>query len=292
MMVTVRRLDPEQRVRIVSALLGGNTIRATSGMTGAARGTVLKLLTDLGTVCDGYQDLIARDLPCKRVRADEIGTFDSAKQKNVSTEREGEWGYGDVWTWTALCADTKLVPSWMLGPRSGDAALAFMRDLAGRMRHRVQLTTDGDRPYLVAVEGECGADTSCAQLIKLYGGDGDKDMGYSPRTCIGTEERVVHGDPKPGDMSTSRVEQHPTMRIRMRRFTWLTNACTKKVENLGNVLALHYMDYNFARVHQTLGVTPAVAAGIADHRWSLEEIVDLLLVREQVEAERRYLASE
>ena len=286
-MVTMRRLDPEQRARIVSALVEGNSIRATSRMTGAAKGTVLKLLTDLGTVCDKYQDRTLRDLPCKRVQADEIWTFSYAKEKNVPTEHRGEWGYGDVWTWTALCADTKLVPSWMLGRRSGDAALAFMHDLAGRLRHRVQLTTDGHRPYLEAVEGAFGAEIDYAQLIKLYGGDTDKDTRYSPGTCIGAEERVVQG-PKPKDISTSYVErQNLTMRMSMRRFTRLTNAFTKKVENLEHALALHYMHYNFARVHQTLGVTPAMAAGVADHQWSLEEIVGLLLVQERVEMERK-----
>ena len=291
-MVAMRRLGREQRARIVASLVEGNSIRATARMTGAAKGTVLKLLADLGRVCDVHQDLALRDLPCKRLQADEIWAFSYAKEKNVPPKHKGEWGYGDVWTWTALCADTKLVPSWMLGRRNGDAALAFMRDLAGRLRHRVQLTTDGHRPYLEAVEGPFGADVDYALLIKLYGG-GDKDTRYSPGVCIGTDERVVQGDPKPEKISTSYVErQNLRTWMSMRRMTRLTNAFTKKLENLEHALALHYMHYNFARVHQTLGVTPAVAAGAADHRWSLEEIVSLLLVQERVQAERKTLAAD
>ena len=284
----MKRLSPEQRARIVSALVEGNSIRATCRITGAAKGTVLKLLADLGTACDAYQDVTLRNLPCRRVQADEIWTFANAKERNVPDAHKGEWGYGDVWTWTALCADTKLVPSWMVGRRDTEAATLFMRDLASRLRYRVQLTTDGHRPYLEAVESAFGGSIDYSQLIKLYGPEIGDEKRYSPPKCIGAEERHVQGKPDPRHVSTSYVErQNLTMRMSMRRFTRLTNAFTRKVENLEHALALHYMHYNFARVHPTLGMTPAQAAGVSDHRWNAEDIVGLLLVQEATTVKSR-----
>lgn len=273
----MNRLSTEKRAQIVGALVEGNSIRATVRMTGAAKNTVTKLLVDLGTACALYQQAELRDLPCRRIECDEIWAFCYAKQKNVPTEHKGTFGYGDVWTWTALCADTKLVPSWLVGERTIHDAVAFMDDLAGRLRHRVQMTTDGNHPYLTAVDGAFGQDIDYAMLHKLYGQDPQPEKRYSPAVCIGTDKRVITGAPDPAKISTSYVErQNLTMRMGMRRFTRLTNAFSKKIENLGAAVALHYMHYNFARVHQTLKTTPAMAAGVADHKWSNYEIAALL----------------
>jgi IS1 family transposase len=246
-------------------------------MTGAAKNTVVKLLVDLGRACSIFQDETLRDLTCRRIQCDEIWSFCYAKQKNIPEEYRGQPGYGDVWTWTAICADTKLVPCWLVGERTGADAMAFVEDLASRLAHRVQLTTDGHRPYLEAVEEAFGADIDYAMLIKLYGPDPQAERRYSPPTCIGAETHIVQGDPHPDHISTSYVErQNLTMRMGMRRFTRLTNAFRKKLENLAAAVALHYCYYNFVRVHQTLKTTPAVAAGVADHEWTLAELVALL----------------
>jgi len=275
-MFSMNRLSTAKRVQIVAALVEGNSIRATCRMTGAAKGTVLKLLADLGEKCREYQYVTLRDLPCKRVQCDEIWAFCYAKAKNVPAEKRGTFGYGDVWTWTALCADTKLVPSWLVGTRDADSAYVFMQDLAERLPYRVQLTTDGHGAYLSAVEGAFGSEVDYAQLIKLYGTAPDETR-YSPPSCIGARRNVVSGFPRTEHVSTSYVErQNLTMRMHMRRFTRLTNAFSKKLENLEHALALHYLNYNFRRVHQTLGITPACAAGKARHAWSVEEIVGLL----------------
>jgi IS1 family transposase len=246
-------------------------------MTGAAKNTVIKLLVDLGGVCSAFQDEVLRDLPCRRIQCDEIWSFCYAKQKNVPEDYRGQPGYGDVWTWTAICADTKLVPSWLVGERTTRDAIAFMEDVASRLAHRVQLTTDGHRPYLEAVEDAFGGEIDYAMLIKLYGQDPENERRYSPAHCIGTETRTVVGLPDPEHISTSYVErQNLTMRMGMRRFTRLTNAFSKKLQNLEAAVALHFMHYNFVRVHQTLKTTPAVAAGVADHEWRMAEIVALL----------------
>jgi len=276
-MVSMNRLSTERRTQVMRALVEGNSIRATVRMTGAAKNTVVKLLVDLGTACEAYQDRALRNLPCQRLQCDEIWSFCHAKEKNVPTEHRGEFGYGDVWTWTAIDADTKLVPTWYVGLRTAEDARAFVADLAGRLASRVQLTTDGHRPYLTAVPGAFGDEIDYAQLVKLYGPDPDGEKRYSPAKCVGTDTHVVSGVPDPAHISTSYVErQNLTMRMGMRRFTRLTNAFSKKVENLQCAVALHFMYYNFARVHQTLKTTPAVAAGIADHVWTVEEIVGLL----------------
>ena len=274
----MNRLTTEKRALVVGSLVEGNSIRATVRMTGVAKNTVTKLLVDLGQACSDYQDEVLRDLPCTNVQADEIWAYCYAKQKNVPEEHRGTFGHGDVWTWTAICADTKLVPSWLVGERTIDDAYVFMQDLKGRLSERVQLTTDGYTPYWTAVGLTFGHDEiDFAQLQKIYSTDTGTSGRYSPAVCTGTKTRIMRGDPDPAKINTSYVErQNLTMRMGMRRFTRLTNGFSKKVENLAHAVALHYMRYNFARVHQTLGVTPAMAAGVADHKWSLQEIAGLL----------------
>ena len=247
-------------------------------MAGVAKNTVTKLLIDLGSACSEYQDEVMRGLPCQRVQCDEIWAFCYAKQKNVPEEHRGTFGYGDVWTWTAIDADTKLVPCWLVGERTYGDAAAFMSDLADRLPNRVQMTTDGYHPYLVATELAFGHGIDFAMLRKIYGTDPKADKTkYSPAKCIGVERRIISGEPEREHISTSYVErQNLTMRMGMRRFTRLTNAFSKKVENLAHAVSLHYMYYNFLRVHKSLGTTPAVAAGVADHVWRVEEIVGLL----------------
>ncbi len=275
-MVSMNRLDKSKRIQVVRCLVEGNSIRATVRMTGVAKNTVAKLLVDLGTACAKHQDENLRNLPCRRVQCDEIWSFVGAKQKNVSEEQMLD-GWGDVWTWTAIDADTKLVPCWMVGQRGLESATEFIGDLASRLKFRVQLTTDGHRPYLNAVEDAFGGDIDFAQLIKVYGSSGEAQTRYSPGQCIGTLTNAVTGSPDPKHISTSYVErQNLTMRMSMRRFTRLTNAFSKKLENHMAAIALHFMYYNFARIHTTLRVTPAMEAGIANHAWTVEEIVSLL----------------
>ncbi len=282
----MNRLSTEQRARIVGCLVEGMSIRATVRVTGAAKNTVTKLLVDLGAACSEYQDGALANLPCTRIECDEIWSFCHAKAKNVPEDHRGEFGYGDVWTWTAICADTKLVPSWYIGDRSADTAELFMHDLASRLTNRVQLTTDGHRAYLSAVEAAFGADIDYAMLHKIYGDASGKsdERRYSPAVCTGIDVRPVTGNPDLRLASTSYVErQNLTMRMGMRRFTRLTNGFSKKVENLAHAVSLHYMHYNFARPHKTLTkaangypTTPAMAAGVADHVWTLTEIAALL----------------
>ncbi|MFY9489126.1 MAG: IS1 family transposase [Solirubrobacterales bacterium] len=273
----MNRLTTEKRAQIISCLVEGNSIRATCRITGAAKNTVTKLLVDLGQVCAEFQDHVLRDLPCKTIECDEIWAYCYSKQKNVPNEHKGTFGYGDVWTWTAICADTKLVPSWLVGERHTSDAWVFMRDLESRLANRVQLSTDGLHSYLRAVDDVFDGKIDYAMIHKIYGPSQDEKR-YSPATCIGIEKRVVSGSPDESKISTSYVErQNLTMRMGMRRFTRLTNGFSKKVENLAHAVSLHYMHYNFARPHKSLdGLTPAQAAGVADHEWSLVEIAELL----------------
>lgn len=272
----MNKLDSAKRIQVVRCLVEGSSIRATVRMTGVAKNTVAKLLVDLGTACAEYQDEHLRNLPCRRVQCDEIWSFVGAKQRNVSEEKM-EAGWGDVWTWTAIDADTKLMPCWMVGQRGLATASEFIGDLASRLSHRVQLTTDGHRPYLEALETTFGGDIDFAQLIKIYGSSGDAQTRYSPGQCIGIESRAVTGTPDPKHISTSFVErQNLTMRMSMRRFTRLTNAFSKKIENHMAAIALHFMYYNFARIHQTTRVTPAMAAGVSSKLWDVSDLVGLL----------------
>lgn len=273
----MNRLDAKTRSQIIAALVEGNSIRATCRMTGAAKGTVLKLLADIGTACKRYQDETFRNLPCQRIQCDEIWSFCYAKEKNVPEEMQGKFGFGDVWTWTAIDAQTKLIPCWLVGGRTAQYAQKFIDDLASRMANRIQLTTDGHRAYLTAVEGAFGADVDYAMLVKLYSTDPSLEGKYSPGECCGTRTEAISGNPDPIHVSTSFAERsNLTMRMGMRRFTRLTNAFSKKVENLEHMVALFFMYYNFAKVHQTLRVTPAMEAGLTDHVWSLQEIVALI----------------
>jgi len=279
----MNRLSTEKRAQILSCLVEGDSIRATVRMTGAAKNTITKLLADVGQACADYQDRTLRDLPCETMEADEIWSYCYAKQKNVPEEHKGSFGYGDVWTWTAICADTKLVPSWLVGERTYEDALTFMTDLESRLAKAVQLTTDGNNVYLHAVDKafrEHWIDS--AMLQKIYGSpDEAEERRYSPPVCTGSKVDYIAGNPDPAKISTSYVErQNLTMRMGMRRFTRLTNAFSKKVENLAHAVSLHFMHYNFARPHKSLANpyprTPAMAAGVADRVWTLEQIAGLL----------------
>jgi len=273
----MNRLNKEQRTKIIAALVEGNSLRATARMCNVAFNTVLKLVPEIGKACADYQDRTLRNLSCKLIQCDEIWSFCYAKDKNVPDDKRGKFGYGDVWTWVAIDAETKLVPSFMVGTRGAETAKRFMQDLAARLANRVQLTTDGHRVYLNAVEEAFGSDIDYAMLVKLYGNDAEAETRYSPAECIGCQTVGITGKPDSKNVSTSFVErQNLTMRMMMRRFTRLTNAFSKKVENHFWAIALHYMHYNFCRIHQTLRVTPAMEAGIAGHVWTLEELVGLL----------------
>lgn len=272
----MNKLDNKRRTQIVSALVEGCSIRATSRMVGVSKDTVMKLLVDIGTVCAEYQDKHLRNLDCRLLQCDEIWSFCYSKQKNISPENQGIFGYGDVWTWTAIEQETKLVPCWHVGGRDAAAAYEFITDLASRLANRVQLTTDGHKAYLEAVEGAFGADIDYAMLIKVYGNAQD-EIRYSPAECTGTRKEIITGDPLPPAISTSIVErQNLTMRMGMRRFTRLTNAFSKKVENHMHAIALHFMYYNFARVHQSIRCSPAMETGVTKKLWSIGDIVELL----------------
>lgn len=272
----MNRLSTAKRAQIVSALVEGNSVRATCRMTGAAKGTVLSLLADLGSACAAYHDKSVRGVAARRIQCDEIWSFCYGKDKNISQEQK-EKGAGSLWTWTALDADSKLIISYLCGGRDASWARDFMKDVASRLTTRVQITTDGHKCYLEAIEGAFGMDVDYAMLIKLYGSPSQPDTRYSPGVCIGTETVYISGRPDPAHVSTSYVErQNLTMRMSMRRFTRLTNAFSKKVENHEHMLAIYFMYYNFCRVHTTLRVTPAMEAGLTDHVWTLEELVGLM----------------
>jgi IS1 family transposase len=277
--ISMNKLTTEEKVGVVACLVEGNSLRATVRMTGTHRTAIQRLLVELGKACSEYQDKMFRNLNCKRIQCDEIWSFVYAKDKNLPEEMKGQNGLGSVWTWVALDPETKLVPCWFVGTRDAGAAYHFMHDLAGRLANRVQLTTDGHKAYLVGVEDAFGADIDYAQLQKIYGTPrtDNAEIRYSPAQCMGAKRAVITGNPDYRHISTSHTErQNLTMRMQMRRFTRLTNAFSKKIENHEAAIALHYMHYNFGRIHQTLRVTPAMAAGLSDHVWSLEEIVGLL----------------
>jgi IS1 family transposase len=280
----MNRLPLEKRAQILGMMVEGVSIRSISRLTGASKNTIVKLLADAGAACTDYQDRVFRELPCKRVQVDEIWSFVYAKEKNVPTHRKGEAGVGDVWTWTAIDADTKLIPSWMVGDRTTESAKVFIGDLASRLANRVQLTSDGHRPYLEAVESAFGAAVDYAQLVKIYGQGPEGQARYSPPECIGCNRKPVEGRPDPKHISTSFVErQNLSMRMGMRRFTRLTNAFSKKIENHAHAIAVYFMHYNFVRIHQTLRVTPAMAAGVSQKLWSMEDVVRIVDEWEEVQ---------
>ena len=275
----MNKLDSKTRTLILRCLVEGMSIRATVRTADVSKNTVVKLMVDAGEACAAYQDQALRDLPCRRIQVDEIWSFIYAKQKNVARAKSLPEA-GDVWTWTAIDAETKLVPSWRVGDRSGETAIDFMDDLRPRLANRVQLTSDGHKAYLEAVEGAFGGDVDNAQLIKLYGSEGgvSSDKRYSPAECTGARKRRVEGRPDPAHVSTSYVERNNlTMRMSIRRFTRLTNAFSKKIENHAHSVALHFMHYNFCRQHRSLdGISPAMAAGVTDRLWDIEDIVRLV----------------
>jgi IS1 family transposase len=275
----MNKLAREKQVEIIHMLCEGASMRSISRIVDVSINTVSKLLVDIGTACAKYQDKVFRNLPCKRIQCDEIWSFCYAKEKNVPKDKRRKFGYGDVWTFTAICADTKLVPSWYIGCRDLEDAKIFMKDLAARLSNRVQLTTDGHKMYLDAVESAFGGDIDFSQLVKIYGQTVEGRKRYSPPQCIGTIKTKINGHPDAQKVSTSYVErQNLTMRMNMRRFTRLTNAFSKKIENHAHALALYFMYYNFCRVHKTLRITPAMAAKVTDYVWDIDEMLALLKV--------------
>lgn len=278
----MNRLTIEERARILHLLCEGMSIRAITRLTGASKNTVAKLLVDAGKACAAYHDANVRNVKAARVQVDEIWSFTYAKQKNVASAKDAPEGAGDTWTWTAIDADSKMILSYLVGGRDSEYAMEFMDDLASRLAHRVQLTSDGHKAYLEAVEGAFGCDVDYAQLVKMYGPTITAPGRYSPAECTGIRKRTVEGRPSADHVSTSYVErQNLTMRMHMRRFTRLTNAFSKKVENHAHAVALHMMYYNFVRIHKTLRVTPAMAAGVSDRLW---DIADIALLVEAAES--------
>jgi len=276
-MLGMKQLSTSDRAKILHLLCEGSSIRAITRLTGVSKNTVAKLLGDVGRVCMAYHDEHARNLTSKRIQVDEAWSFVYAKQKNVAGAKAAPDGAGDVWTWVALDADTKFVASYFVGGRDGECAMWFIDDLRSRLANRVQLTSDGHRAYLEAVEGAFGADVDYAQLVKIYGSSPESAKGrYSPADCTGIRKTKIEGNPDFDHVSTSYVErQNLTMRMHMRRFTRLTNAFSKKVENHAYSVALHMMYYNFVKIHSKLRVTPAMAAGVSDRLWEMSDIVAL-----------------
>jgi IS1 family transposase len=277
----MNKLSIERQTQIVKALCEGSSIRSTARMVGVAVNTVVKLLTELGPACLDYQDKVMHDLPLRRIQCDEIWSFVYSKQKNVPEDSKGKLGVGDVWTFVAIDGETKLVPCWLVGLRDAGHAFEFINDLRERLANRVQLTTDGHKMYLSAVEGAFGANVDYAMLVKIYGPSPEGEKRYSPAECIAAEKHTIQGNPDLKHVSTSYVErQNLTMRMTQRRFTRLTNAFSKKLQNHEYDIALHFMWYNFARPHKSLSklyaTTPAMAAGLTDHVWDAKEVLSLL----------------
>jgi len=269
-------LSVKQRAMILTLLVEGTGINATCRITGASKNTVLKLLGVVGEACAAYQDRVMRNLTCKRVQVDEIWSFVGMKERNVPKELKGTFGIGDVYTWTAIDADTKLMPCWHVGTRNAVSAKDFIDDLASRLANRVQLTSDGHNVYVEAVSSAFGANVDFAQLVKIYGipPGPEAQRRYSPAECLGAEKLPRFGNPDMDHISTSYVERaNLTMRMHMRRFTRLTNAFSKKLDNHMHAISLHFMFYNFCKIHKSLRVTPAMEARIDDHVWSMEEVV-------------------
>lgn len=274
----MNKLTMAKRIAVVAALVEGNSIRSTARMTDVSKPTILKLLADLGEACIAYHDEHVRNVQSARIQVDEIWSFIGAKARNVSDEKKAEASWGDCWTWSAIDADSKLIVSYRVGPRNPNMAFALMMDLASRLAGHVQLTTDGLYWYPHAVERAFGIGVDYAVLQKHYGSSERATSGrYSPARFTGATREVIRGNPDEKHISTSFAErQHLSMRMGMRRYTRLTNAFSKKIENHVAANALYFLHYNFARVHRTLRTTPAMAAGISDHVWGIEEIVALL----------------
>ncbi len=280
----MNRLDSKTRALVLRCLVEGNSIRATVRLTGVAKATVTKLLVDAGRACSEFQDYALRDIPSRRVQVDEIWSFVYAKERNVGRAVAAPEGAGDAWTWTAICADTKLAISWLVADRSPEACTEFLRDTYERLANRVQLTSDGYGAYIWAMREVFGEKVDYAQLTKTFGAPPEKQpyARYSPPIVTGIKKTIRSGNPDDRHISTSYVErQNLTMRMQMRRFTRLTNGFSKKVENHAFAVSLHFMYYNFCRIHQTLRVTPAMAAGITDKLWDIDAIVKLVEENEE-----------
>src|SRR6266849_1002045 len=282
----MNKLTHEKRVQLVNCLIEGCSIRATVRMTGVAKKTVMRFLVEIGEVCADYQDRVLRNLSCRRVQLDELWGFNYCKAKNVTPSIAAKVpAAGDVWLWVAIDAETKLVPCWRLGDRNGGTAFEFVRDLAARLRNRIQLTSDGHRVYLDAVEGAFGSEVDYSMLVKLYGADRqESETRYSPGECIGCRTIPIIGNPDPKHISTSYVErQNWTVRTAMRRYTRLSNGFSRKIENHAAAIALNYFAYNFIKIHRSLRVSPAMAAGVTDHLWDAGDLVGLLEAEERAE---------
>ncbi len=275
-MVDMNKLSREKRVAILSTLVEGCSMASTERINNVSKRAVAKLLADIGAVCDAYQDRVFRNLKCKRLECDELHSYVQIREVHVPEEKKGQLGYGEVWTFTAIDAETKLIPCWLVGKRDEDTARAFIGDLAGRVAGRVQLTTDGLKAYVEAV-ADSFEEVDFAQLVKEYKGGSAKQQKHGRGRYSGAQKTLVAGSPDEKLVSTSYVERHNlTMRMGMRRFTRKTNAFSKKLERHMDALALFFFHYNFVRIHQTLRMTPAMAAGITDHVWSLDDVVALL----------------
>lgn len=281
----MNRLDSKTRAEVINCLIEGCSIRATVRITGVAKKTVMRMLFEVGTFCAEYQDKMFRNLPCKRIQLDEMWSWIYCKQKNRTEEiARKNPAAGDIWLWTAVCADTKLVPCWRLGGRDGRVASRFVHDLASRLRYKVQLTTDSHRPYLQAVEDAFGGEIDYAMLHKVYGMPQDFETRYSPAQCIGCEMRRVSGDPDPLHISTSYIErQNWTVRTNMRRYTRLSNGFSRKMENHAAAVALNYFAYNFIKIHRTLRMSPAMAAGVTARLFDVRDLVALWEESERLE---------
>jgi len=274
----MNKLTHEQRVQAVNCLIEGCSIRATVRMTGIAKKTVMRVLREVGEICESYQDRTLRNLACRRIQLDELWGFNYCKAKTVTPEiAERVSGAGDVWLWVAIDAQTKLVPCWRLGDRNAGTAFAFVHDLKARLKNRVQITSDGHRVYLTAIESAFGSEVDYAMLVKIYGADPREDeTRYSPAQCIGIQMAVISGHPHPKHISTSFVErQNWSVRTAMRRYTRLSNGFSRKIENHAAAVALNYFAYNFIKIHRTLRVSPAMAAGVTDRLWSVDDLISL-----------------
>jgi IS1 family transposase len=288
----MHKLASSERARILHLLCEGQSIRSITRVTGVSKNTVAKLLSDAGAACMAYHDAHVRDVKAKRIQVDEIWSFTYAKQKNVATAKSAPEGAGDTWTWTAIDADSKFVVSYFVGGRDGECAMWFMDDLRARLGRRVQLTSDGHKAYLEAVEGAFGADIDYAMLIKMYGEPegkkGSSERRYSPADCAGIRKTRIKGKPDMAHVSTSYVErQNLTMRMHMRRFTRLTNGFSKKIEQHANAVALHFMYNNFVKIHSSLRITPAMAVGVTDKLWEIGDIVALIEAKEAEKPAKR-----
>jgi IS1 family transposase len=271
----MNQLTTEKRVQILGCLTEGMSLRGISRLTGVSINTTLKLIADVGTACQAYQDATLRNLPCKRIQADEIWSFVQCKARKA----QGKPGCGDLWTWVGLCADTRLAVHWRVGDRHAGEAFMFIHELKSRLANRVQLTTDGHAAYLSAVETVFGAEVDYAQLVKLYGipPEGNPERRYSPAQCIGARKVTISGSPDMANVSTSYVEaQNLTLRMNCRRFARLTNAHSKKRENHAHAVAINYCVHNFVKIHSSLRCTPAMAAGISKTVWELSDVIGLL----------------